>query len=130
MPPKVQAPPVVETIPEEKVPEVPQFGFGKFEYKDQTCYVGNWRFHEGVKMKHGHGKITFPGVNGGKGCEEYDGDWEDDKMHGSGRFQFTSGAVYQGAFKNNKMHGLGKIVNADGTSYEGEWCDNLMHGEG
>lgn len=130
MPPKAQPAPVVEAAPEEKIPEVPQFGFGKFEYKDQTCYTGNWKMLEGVKVKHGHGKITFPGVAGGKGHEEYDGDWEDDKMHGTGRYQFTSGAVYQGGWKHGQMHGHGKIVNADGTSYDGQWCENRMHGEG
>ena len=93
-------------------------------------YVGNWKLFEGVKVKHGHGKITFPGVNGQKGSEEYDGDWVEDKMDGYGRYQFTSGAVYQGEWKTGKMHGEGKIVNADGTSYEGTWENNLYHGEG
>lgn len=85
---------------------------------------------EGVKVKHGHGKITFPGVSSSKGQEEYDGDWADDKMDGHGRYQYTSGAVYTGKWNKGMMHGVGKMVYADGTSYEGQWSDNLMHGEG
>ena len=76
-------------------PEVPQFGFGKFEYKDQSTYVGNWKILGGKKMKHGHGKATYAGVQG-HGKESYEGDWQDDKLHGYGRYTFTSGAVYTG----------------------------------
>ena len=53
---------LVEVEPVEVVPEVPQFGFGRFEYKDNTSYVGNWKILKGFKVKHGHGKITFPGA--------------------------------------------------------------------
>lgn len=80
-------------------------------------------------MKHGHGKITFPGPQG-KGAEEYEGDWEEDKMNGHGRYIFTSGAEYIGSWKHGMMHGKGKKINADGTFYEGEWEKNLMHGDG
>ena len=43
---------------------------------------------------------------------------------------FTSGAEYEGAWDNGKMHGFGKMVYPDGTLYEGNWDQNLMHGEG
>jgi len=46
-------------------------------------------------MKHGHGKATYAGVQG-HGKESYEGDWHEDKMHGYGRYTFTSGAVYTG----------------------------------
>ena len=48
---------------EESVPEVPQTGYGKFEYINQTVYVGEWQLKKGRKVKHGTGKITFPGVH-------------------------------------------------------------------
>jgi hypothetical protein len=121
-----------EAAPEaDKVKDVPQAGFGKFEYINQTIYVGNWKLHEGSRVKHGHGKITFPGAAGQDfGQEEYDGEWELDKMHGKGRYTFTSGAEYNGDWVSGKMHGHGKMVYADGTSYEGQWENNLMSGEG
>lgn len=104
---------------------------GKFEYINQTTYVGEWKLLNGKKVKHGQGKITFPGVSNKQlGAEEYDGAWEEDKMHGQGKYTFTSGAEYEGQWVNGKMQGHGKMVYPDGTLYEGTWVDNLMHGEG
>ena len=36
-------------------------GYGKFEYVDQTLYVGEWKMASDgkSKVKHGQGKITF-----------------------------------------------------------------------
>ena len=56
--------------------------------------------------------------------------WDNDKMHGQGRYSFTSGAEYVGQWCEGRMHGEGKMTYADGTSFEGSWCQNLMHGEG
>jgi hypothetical protein len=52
-----------------------------------TLYVGEWRLtDEGKKVKHGKGKICFPGATDSLGRmiggEEYDGEWIDDMMHG------------------------------------------------
>lgn len=127
--PKSQVKDVAPVTTEPPEPEVPQFGNGRFEYKDLTTYVGNWRIFGGYKLKHGHGKIVYPGSQS-KGQEEYEGDWQEDKMHGSGKYNFTSGAVYSGEWVKGKMSGKGKMVNIDGTSYEGDWLDGVMHGEG
>lgn len=76
-------------------------------------------------MKHGHGKITFPSAaaaaGGDLGQEEYEGDWEEDLMHGYGKYKYTSGAVYTGQWAKGKQHGHGCIQYADGSSYEGNW---------
>ena len=56
--------------------------------------------------------------------------WEDNRMHGQGRYTFTSGAEYRGQWVDGKIYGFGKMVYADGTSYEGAWVNNVMHGEG
>jgi len=77
--------------------------------------------------------MTTPGITSGDrqfGQEEYEGDWHEDRMHGYGKYQYPSGAVYTGQWTAGSMHGTGKMVYADGTSYEGEWCNNQMHGEG
>ena len=110
-------------------PEVPQFGHGRFEYKDGTTFVGEWKLINGNKLKHGHGKVVFVGCDF-KGAEEYEGEWSEDKMEGHGRYSFTSGAVYTGSWAKGKMEGKGSMINPDGTSYEGEWQNGLMHGEG
>lgn len=115
----VAAAPVQEAAPvahsEEPVKEVPQSGFGRFEYSNGTLYVGNWKLSHGHKVKHGHGKITYPSVGGGNaasadlGAEDYEGDWEDDQMHGYGKYKYTSGATYNGQWVKGKQEGQGKM---------------------
>lgn len=87
-----------------------------------------------VKVKHGKGKIVFAGSTTPSGqlvgSEEYDGEWEDDEMHGEGCYKFTSGNEYSGQWCKGVMNGYGKMLYVDGSSYEGYWKDNLMHGEG
>lgn len=72
----------------------------------------------------------FAGAQGQDTHEEYEGEWANDKMHGQGRYHFTSGAEYKGQWHEGVIHGVGKMVYADGTSYEGQWERNLMCGEG
>ena len=41
----------------------PETGFGRFEYVGGQQYVGNWQKQiGGKKVKHGHGKMTKPGL--------------------------------------------------------------------
>jgi hypothetical protein len=133
-PPTVPVEVVHQPPPEPDAKEVPQSGFGRFEYINGTLYVGNWKLHQGQKVKHGQGKITFPGAASAAGSdlgiEEYEGDWEEDLMHGYGTYKYTSGAVYTGQWVRGKQHGQGKQQYADGSMYEGSWAGNLMHGEG
>lgn len=98
-------------------------GHGRFEYRNKMVYLGEWKMVNGKKVRHGHGKMTIPGVSVGKnltmGDEEYDGEWENNKMTGHGRYKFASGNVYIGKFENNIMDGEGKMSYMDGTCYEG-----------
>ena len=94
----------------QEAPEVPKEGFGKFEYKNLTLYIGNWKLNdEGVKVKDGKGKIMFPGAKDAMGRqlggEEYDGEWLDDKMSGNGLYKYTGGSTYNGQWKNGMMNG-------------------------
>ena len=102
---KGQAPPPQPEVTQEKeeIKEVPQSGIGRFEYINGTMYQGNWKLSNGVKVKHGHGKITFSGTTASEfGNEEYEGDWEEDLMHGYGVYKYTSGAVYSGQWQKGK----------------------------
>ena len=47
------AQPAAAAEAEEQEPEVPQEGFGKFEYINQTMYMGQWKLVNGRKVKHG-----------------------------------------------------------------------------
>ena len=137
MPPKKEETPVQP--PAEEVPDVPREGYGKFEYVNQTLYVGEWKLLDredkpSIKVKHGRGKIIFAGANTPTGAqvgtEYYDGSWENDEMHGEGTYAYTSGNTYTGQWVHGVMEGFGKMVYADGSTYEGHWKNNLMHGEG
>lgn len=113
------------------MPQVPQEGSGKFEYINGTSYEGEWKMFDGVKMKHGHGKIIHGNsTTDTYGNEIYEGTWERDLMHGDGTYVFTSGAVYTGQWSNGKRHGRGRVEYPDGSSYEGQWEDDQMHGDG
>ena len=43
---------------------------------------------------------------------------------------WTDGARYDGEWNNDKAQGKGRFVHADGDVYEGEWKDNEPDGEG
>lgn len=65
--------PVPVPVPEPVAPveqpdltkHLPQSGCGTFEYINGTIYSGNWKLLNGVKVKHGHGKIIFPSSSSG-----------------------------------------------------------------
>ena len=84
-------------------------------------------------MKHGKGTIIHGNSTvdtQGSGICIYEGDWEQDLMHGQGVYTFTSGAVYTGQWVKGKRQGDGKITYLDGSSYEGQWENDMMHGDG
>ena len=65
-----------------------------FLFTDGSKYEGEWKMsEEGLKVREGFGSyITGP--------EKYVGTWKDDKISGSGVYNFSSGAVYEGEFLN------------------------------
>ena len=113
--------------PEQVEPELPTFGYGKFEYRDQSTYQGNWKMFEGHKVKHGHGRATYAGLKG-HGKEEYDGDWLEDRMHGYGKYVFTSGAHYTGQWHNGKMHGKGQVTLPNRQVMNVTWVHGQLQG--
>ncbi|KPI88115.1 hypothetical protein ABL78_2802 [Leptomonas seymouri] len=75
-------------------------------------------------FRHGRGTYTCPSFT-------YEGDWEEDEMHGSGQLTFTeSGSTYKGAFARGCFSGHGTYRWRDGAVYCGQWRANRMHGEG
>jgi hypothetical protein len=55
------------------------------------------------------------------GYESYDGEWEEDKMHGQGIMKLRSGDSYDGQWKEGKKHGQGMYKWSNGDSEEGQW---------
>lgn len=54
-------------------------------------------------------------MNGAK----YDGEWENDKQHGTGIENWPDNARYEGQYFEGKKHGKGILNFADGSRYEG-----------
>lgn len=40
---------------------------------------------------------------------KYEGEFQEGKKHGPGRFRWADGSSYQGEFRNNNIEGYGKI---------------------
>jgi len=98
---------------------------GKFSFKDGSSYEGQWVDYNGKKVREGQGFFRHP-----EGTEEYDGNWLNDVMHGTGTLRFISGAVYEGSFKDGVFEGEGSYSFPDGSTYKGQWVNNVWHGEG
>ena len=63
------------------------------------------------RVRHGKGTYSERG-------NTYTGEWEDDKMHGKGKFNYASKAEYDGDWVANQYQGTGKYTWPDGSSYE------------
>lgn len=76
-------------------------------------YVGE--FYNGLK----HGKGRWKSGAGVANVNSYDGDYQYDKKHGHGIFQWASGNTYKGEYREDERHGIGEMLWTDGTSYVG-----------
>lgn len=73
-----------------------------------------------------HGRGRFIWASG----TTYVGDWVCDEMHGQGAKIWPHGARYRGEFRNDQMCGHGTYNWASGNKYVGTWKANSMHGVG
>eukprot|EP00286_Rhodomonas_abbreviata_P016398 CAMPEP_0181333104 /NCGR_PEP_ID=MMETSP1101-20121128/25477_1 /TAXON_ID=46948 /ORGANISM="Rhodomonas abbreviata, Strain Caron Lab Isolate" /LENGTH=283 /DNA_ID=CAMNT_0023442849 /DNA_START=36 /DNA_END=883 /DNA_ORIENTATION=+ len=54
----------------------------------------------------------------------YQGQWQKNLPHGSGKCRFADGSVYKGDFQNGRMHGVGTLFRHDGAvEFHGHWKD-------
>lgn len=108
----------------------PEFtdGKGSFIFTDNSKYEGDYQLNvsDGSKKRQGNGTLTW---NDGP-TESYTGQWNEDRMNGSGTYIFASGASYQGSLKDNAFDGQGVYSFTDGAHYSGNWQQNKMHGAG
>lgn len=117
-------------------------GKGKFTDFDGTVEDGEFDHHslmrgyivrangdraEGFFKNHllegKQGKITFTDKT------EWEGEFQGDKLHGTGIIRHSSGKVFEGKFEEGKLV-EGKIIDSDGTTYTGQFKDGKLDGEG
>ncbi|CAD8173832.1 unnamed protein product [Paramecium octaurelia] len=87
----------------------------------------NGAYYEGQWQNgkaHGFGKYIMVDTS------SYVGEWVNNKANGFGTFQLTDGDFFMGHWIENVVEGQGKYTFADGTFYEGEWKNDLPNGIG
>ena len=47
------------------------------------------------------------------------GNWQENKIHGQGKYEWVDGRCYQGNWQSNNMDGYGVYTWKDGRKYEG-----------
>lgn len=94
---------------------------GKFKHPGHQVYYGEF---ENFKFN-GKGICTYY-CSG----DRYDGQWKDDKKHGTGKCIWTDGSNYDGQWENNRRNGKGEYTYADGDIYIGGFKDDRRHGKG
>lgn len=60
----------------------------------------------------------------------YEGEWEDGKFHGKGKFNWTDGSSYEGEYEHGKKEGQGSFVYPSKKVYRGRWHNGKQEGEG
>jgi len=45
-------------------------------------------------------------------------------MEGNGILKSVDGSIYEGEFEDDKIHGKGVFTTADGTIFKGDWKNN------
>ena len=78
-------------------------------------------------MKNGRDFFVWP--NG----DEYDGQWKNDRRHGSGTMRYSDGTEYVGDWVNDERTVDSKLNGPDSDTYDGQWkkdCKNILPGRG
>ncbi|CAD8166898.1 unnamed protein product [Paramecium octaurelia] len=57
---------------------------------------------------------------------EYEGGWNNNKIHGTGITKCQDGKIHDGEYKNNKKEGQGTFFWPNGKKYVGQWLDGNM----
>jgi hypothetical protein len=76
-----------------------------------------------------HGKGTYTYKSGSK----YEGDWEDGRKSGQGKFEYLQkdgSAFYEGQWMADQRHGRGVYTYPNGDKYDGQWQNGARHGDG
>jgi len=86
-------------------------------YADGSTFEGEWRAdnrHSGTFIQKGVKYQPILGLS----------NFKNEKMHGSGKITWTSGANYSGQWREGKRNGKGKMNYADGSSFNGTWLND------
>ena len=119
-------------------------GWGQYVWTDQSKYIGQWYKdqREGYGVYFYQNGDTYYGefrnnLRCGKGQVItyarkvlYWGDWLNNKYHGHGIYNSSTGEKYEGQWVNGERHGQGMWSNLHGNVYDGNWEHNIKRGKG
>ncbi len=100
----------------------------ELDYVEKTIRYSNGDIYVGdisQIYRHGKGKMTYYATK-----DTFEGDYQYDKMTGSGTYTFRNGDKYVGTFVDSKKHGRGVFTWANGSVYDGSFEDDLISGFG
>ena len=86
-------------------------GVGEFTIVSEPGKGDRFQGHFNNDEIHGYGKYAW------RGGEHYDGMWERSMMHGHGVFTMISGARWEGPFIGSCRHGAGIFTDENGGKY-------------
>lgn len=94
-----------------------------------ATYAGGARVFRGL-FDHGRkvrGALEFPGTPRG-----FNGEWQDEKPHGTGHMTFANGDFYEGDFAAGELQGIGCLFYAApaGRVYYGQFFHGQPYGKG
>lgn len=98
-------------------------GHAVFIFSDGRKYTGGWKDNE----QEGYGVMQFPDWDGEVA---YEGEWQNGKMHGKGKYTWGCGSVYEGEWNQGQEHGKGKYTLSSGNVYEGDFVEGRWEGRG
>jgi len=78
----------------------------------------------------GHGLRSGYGVQNYTDGSSYQGNWHNDKKHGSGLWKSAEGQVCEGAWSEGEFAGWGVCAYPDGVIKAGQWKGGKLHGFG
>ena len=70
----------------------------------------------GLGLKQGFGRYTYYSSG-----DKYEGEWQNDQLHGQGTYTYSCGEVYRGEYRSGKKHGLGMYYFEDGAVMKATW---------
>lgn len=121
-------------------------GAGKMVWPSGSAYEGQWM----KDLPHGEGTLTrgdyvyrggwYLGRRHGKQCSsvwtndnlsfKYEGDFNNDRLGGSGELTIHDVYTYTGEFADDHFHGQGTLRLQAGETYVGTWNRGIFHGSG
>lgn len=115
--------PVDPKAPQIEQPELTQLmrhgrGISRPTYMAQHHKSPGWQLQPVFESMH---PITVAAGQYNDGQYMYVGDWENDKMHGKGKYTYASGSAYDGSWELGVYHGQGTYSWQDGRRYEVSW---------